>query len=198
MLRKFVLFLIIISAIGLLTFFYFYKQRSASGDLEVAQKAFQEKLSEVKVTASVMAALSMNKNFKFFDVKVKTDEGIVTLSGALPNKKLKQLALDIASNVRGVERVVDNISINPNVMRKHINDERTFGQGIDDAAITANVKTALALNKHLKGSKIKVTTFKSVVFLEGTVLSQKQKSFAVSTALGVDNVRDVKADLIVK
>jgi osmotically-inducible protein OsmY len=200
MFKKVFLFVTIIAIIIAGCYFYYkYKKVSTfSIDYESTQKVVQDKLSEVKITASVMAALSMNKNFKFFDIKVRTQDGTVTLSGVLPDKKLKHLALDIAGNVRGVEKVVDNITINPTVMKKHVNDERTFGQGIDDVAITANVKTALALNKYLEGSKIKVTTFKSVVFLEGTVLNEKQKRLAISTALDVDNVRDVKADIIIK
>lgn len=198
MIRKFVLFVIIIGAISAVAYFYFYKQRSATYNYEVARKVFKVKLSEAKLTASVKAALSLHKNFKFFDIQVEADDGIVTLGGILPSKKTKQLALEIASNVKGVRKVIDQISIDPSVVKKGSIDERTIGEGIDDAAINANVKTALALHKKLRGSKIEVSTFKKIVFLEGVVLSEEQKRIAIAIAFGVDNVRDVKADLIIK
>ena len=198
MIKKF-LFLVIVIAILAGGYFYFYKQRPASKDYKIARKVFQEKLTEAKIIASVKAALSMHRNFTLFDIKVRTDNGTVTLSGILPTKEMKQLALSIASNVIGVEKVIDDIKVDPSAAKKRrADDGRTIGEGIDDAAITAYVKSSFGLNKKLRGSNIKVTTFKRVVFLEGIVGSPEQKKLAISIALSVNNVRDVKDDLIIK
>jgi osmotically-inducible protein OsmY len=72
---------------------------------------------------------------------------------------------------------------------------KTVGETIDDATITARVKTALLNDPQVSGLKIDVDTTLGVVTMSGVVKSPGEEQRAVSVARGVDGVRDVKSTL---
>ena len=69
------------------------------------------------------------------------------------------------------------------------------GQYIDDTAITAKVKAALAGDNLVKSFNISVTTNSGVVTLSGRVDNSDQKSAAVKDASSVSGVKDVTNNL---
>lgn len=76
--------------------------------------------------------------------------------------------------------------------------QTTVGAVIDDAALTAKVKTALIENPATKARQIDVDTKGGVVQLNGFVDSAAAKSAAETAALGVAGVRKVNNNLDVR
>lgn len=74
----------------------------------------------------------------------------------------------------------------------------TVGTEIDDATLTASVKTALMADDTVRGLDINVETEKGNVSLNGQVASQAQIDQAVKVARGVSGVRDVDNKLTVR
>lgn len=72
------------------------------------------------------------------------------------------------------------------------------GEYIDDAAITARVKSALGDQDVYKFDNVNVTTFKGTVQLSGFVNTSDQKSKAGDVAKGVQGVKDVVNNITVK
>jgi hyperosmotically inducible periplasmic protein len=73
---------------------------------------------------------------------------------------------------------------------------RTAGQAVDDAAITARVKAALAREAGVgKAMDVNVTTNRGVVQLSGFVDSRDVADRAASVARGVDGVQSVRNDI---
>jgi len=72
------------------------------------------------------------------------------------------------------------------------------GEYVDDAVITAKVKTEIFKDDTLKSSEINVETFKGVVQLSGFVNSQADIDKAVKVARTVKGVTSVKNDMRVK
>jgi hyperosmotically inducible protein len=68
---------------------------------------------------------------------------------------------------------------------------------IDDAGITAKVKTALAAEKDVSAVKINVDTAQGTVTLSGQVASQTEVDRALQVARGVDGVKSVENRLTV-
>lgn len=186
-------FLIIV--IGLIAggYFYFYQQRSPSSDLEVVKEKVEDIGEDIGLMGKVKTAIALNKNFTAFDIKVTAREGTVTLEGEVASKEQKELAYEIASQVKGVERVRNRIRVNPDKVEKK--ERRTLGETIDDGKIAASVKSAFTLDRRLDGCDIKVKVYKGVVFLEGTVTEEAQKRVAVRIARDIDQVSDVKDDI---
>lgn len=72
------------------------------------------------------------------------------------------------------------------------------GDKMGDAAITAKVKTALMAEPGLKSLDINVDTRDNNVILAGTVTSQDLKARATQIAQGIEGVKSVSDQLVVK
>jgi osmotically-inducible protein OsmY len=72
------------------------------------------------------------------------------------------------------------------------------GEYIDDSVITAKIKTQLASDDFLKSFQISVESRKGIVQMSGFVDSQKAVDKAGQIARGVEGVKSVRNDLIVK
>jgi osmotically-inducible protein OsmY len=76
--------------------------------------------------------------------------------------------------------------------------QESTGEYVDDSVITTKIKSLLAEDEFLKSFQISVETRKGIVELSGFVDSQKSKDRAGQIARGVDGVKSVRNDLIVK
>ncbi len=76
--------------------------------------------------------------------------------------------------------------------------KRTPGQYVDDKVVTAKVKAALVEDPGVKALQIKVETFEGIVQLSGFVDNPDQVMRATEIAQGVEGVKSVKNDLIVR
>ena len=74
---------------------------------------------------------------------------------------------------------------------------RAVSATMDDASITAQVKTALLNDTQVNATKIDVSTTNGVVNLSGTVRSKAEQDRAVQLARQVNGVKDVRANLTV-
>jgi len=72
------------------------------------------------------------------------------------------------------------------------------GEYIDDSVITTKIKSQLAADDFLKSFQISVESRKGIVQLSGFVDSQKAVDKAGQIARGVEGVKSVRNDLIVK
>jgi len=76
--------------------------------------------------------------------------------------------------------------------------QQTAGEYIDDTVVTTRVKAAIFDDAELRVNEIKVETFDGVVQLSGFVSSQANINRAVQLVRGINGVKSVKNDMIVK
>jgi hyperosmotically inducible protein len=72
---------------------------------------------------------------------------------------------------------------------------KTIGATIDDATITARVKTALLNDPQVGGLKIDVDTTNGVVTMSGVVKSKAEELRAIELARQTPGVKDVRSTL---
>jgi hyperosmotically inducible periplasmic protein len=72
---------------------------------------------------------------------------------------------------------------------------RSSGRFIDDAALTAKVKTALMRERDVTAHDVNVTTYRGVVQLSGFVENENEARRAGEVARNVEGVREVYNDL---
>jgi hyperosmotically inducible periplasmic protein len=70
------------------------------------------------------------------------------------------------------------------------------GGAMDDATITARVKTVLLNDPQVAATKIEVSTAAGIVTLSGSVKSKADEARAIQVARTVTGVRDVKSTLV--
>jgi hyperosmotically inducible protein len=69
-------------------------------------------VSDVAVTATVRAALALQKDFDLFGgIDVNVEQGVVTLTGSVANDEQRQLAALIARGIEGVDRVINELEL---------------------------------------------------------------------------------------
>ena len=75
--------------------------------------------------------------------------------------------------------------------------QRSVGQVVDDATITAQVKAALAADPDLSALKINVDTLQGAVKLKGEVKSIALRRKADALAAGIKGVKSVDNQLVI-
>ncbi|MHB1143548.1 MAG: BON domain-containing protein [Thiobacillus sp.] len=78
------------------------------------------------------------------------------------------------------------------------NDRIKAGKYVDDAWITAKIKTLLLKDEGVKGLAVNVETHQGAVQLSGWVNTPDQIARAEKIALGVEGVKGVRNDLLIK
>ena len=76
-------------------------------------------------------------------------------------------------------------------------NQETMGAYIDDAAITANIKSRFFEDKTVAGMAISVETLKGTVLLSGFARSTNERNTAENLARGVKGVKAVKNEIVV-
>lgn len=70
-----------------------------------------EKIDDASITAQVKASLLSHRSTSALKTKVKTSEGVVTVSGIAKNAAEKTLVTKLVSDINGVVSVVNNMTI---------------------------------------------------------------------------------------
>jgi hyperosmotically inducible protein len=148
------------------------------------------------VTVKVKGKLASDDTVKATQIDVTTRDHVVTLTGTVNSEAERERAIELARSVEGVRDVQNMIVVRESDGSGDAPDsDRTMGQVVDDAGITAAVKAKLLDDPAVRGLQIDVDTREGVVYLTGTVRSDAEKSRAIDLARSTENVRDVQADL---
>ncbi|MBE5203254.1 molecular chaperone OsmY [Pectobacterium quasiaquaticum] len=148
-------------------------------------------VSDSAITAKVKSALLEDKSITSSDISVETSNGVVTLSGFVGSQELSTRAVQIATQVEGVQSVSDKLQVKDS-------QSQSVGAYADDAVITSTIKAKLLADNIVPSRKVKVETQAGVVQLSGGVDNKAQSDRAESIAKAVDGVKSVKNDLTVK
>lgn len=122
------------------------------------------------------------------DLKVSVDKGTATLTGSVAEEVNKDLAKDIAQGVEGITTVDNQIVVDAAYMPPKPGAERRFGDSIEDASITAAVKSKLVWSKSTDGMTTNVDTKHGRVTLRGTAQSAAERDLAGRLVLNTRGV----------
>ena len=125
------------------------------------------------------------------DVDISVDDRVVRLSGEVESDAQRRSAIEAATRVQGVHSVEDQMSIKGT-------QSQSVGEYIDDAAITAAVKSKILMEKGLSTFDISVESRDGVVTLTGSADSRANVDKAGRVAQSVKGVKRVDNKLLVK
>jgi hyperosmotically inducible periplasmic protein len=77
-------------------------------------------------------------------------------------------------------------------------NDRTAGQSVDDAAVTAKVKAAFARDPGVKAIDVNVKTYRGTVQLSGWVNTTEEKAKAEEVAKTIPGVKTIDNQLSIK
>lgn len=127
------------------------------------------------------------------DLSVSVQDGKATLSGTVAEEVNKDLAKQIAMGVKGIKSVDNNIVVRHDAQPKQPLD--TYWQGVEDASITAAVKSKLAWSKSTDGRDVEVETRNGRVKLTGQTTNKSTHDNAGRLAIGTRGVTSVNNQL---
>jgi hyperosmotically inducible protein len=154
-------------------------------------KSAGEQVDDTVTTAAVKSALIADPTTKAHQIDVETFKCTVQLNGFVDSAASKERATEVARKQKGVTAVRNNLTV-------RTDGGPSASERVDDAAITAKVKTALAGDPRTKAHQVNVETREGVVQLSGFVDNSEAKSTAEELARAVDDVKSVDNEIDVK
>lgn len=120
--------------------------------------------------------ITINPSIPEKQIQIVVEEGVVTLSGSVESHYERVLARKYIESLKGVRKVIDNISISKNVT---------------DFAIRNTFVAAMERRAAINEKNIQVTVAKGVVYLNGAVRNLIEKESVIETAWSVPGVQFV-------
>ncbi len=142
----------------------------------------------------VKLALLFHRNVSGANTTVEVKDGVVTLTGAATSTAQKELTAQYAADIEGVTAVKNQMTVAEKVEPA----ERTEGEKLDDASITALVKSALLTHRSTSAVKTKVTTRSGKVMLTGIAENDAEKSLVTKLVGDIHGVTSVQNQMTVK
>ena len=136
---------------------------------------------DVALATKIDAKLIASKKVQARWISVEVIDGVVHLTGFVPDAEQKKAAEEIARGEPGVKDVRNDLVIG----------HPTLKRAASDSWITARVKAALFSDPVAPGWSVHVETVDGRVYLRGIVKSRKEADRARMVALSVDGVRAV-------
>jgi len=143
--------------------------------------------SDSWITMKVKTTLLFHRNVSASGTKVYTKDGVVTLEGEASSSAEKELTTEYVKDVDNVKSVQNNMSI----AKAAITPTPTIGDKIDDASITAQVKSTLLAHHSTSALRTTVTTTDGVLTVGGVAKNAAEKSLVTKLATDINGVNSV-------
>ncbi len=155
-----------------------------------AQGDLPSQLNEARQEGSIWTAFALNKHLSPFKLDVSVEQGTAVLKGKVENEVDRDLAERIALDIKGIDKVDNQLEIDPNVAAEP-GTKANMAQRFEDATLTATVKSKLLWSSVTEALKIEVDSKDGVVTLKGRAQSPEAKEVAGNLATNTDGVVSV-------
>jgi hyperosmotically inducible protein len=160
--------------------------KSVDNQLKVKNESPAEH-SDAWLGTKVKTTLLFHRNVRATKTDVNVRDGVVILSGEASSQAQKELTTEYAKDVEGVKEVKNEMTI----ASAPAKSEETMGEKIDDASITAQVKSSLLAHRSTSAIKTKVQTTDGVVTVSGIAKNEAEKGLVAKLATDINGVTSV-------
>lgn len=154
-------------------------------------------ITNAKQESQIWTTYALSPYLRASDLKVTVDNGKATISGKVEEDVDRDLAKQIALGVNGIKDVDNLIVVEPDYVPVKKSSERSYGEIIDDASITAAIKSKLLWSKHTDGLDVNVDTSAGAVKLIGVADTAESKELAGRLAMNTRGVVSVDNQLLI-
>lgn len=170
----------------------------AAGSGAAASATVSQDVTDARQEAQIATTYALSPYLRANDLEVSVHEGKAILSGKVEESVSKDLAKQIALGVDGIKDVDNQIVVQADyVPPARSSADRSYGEVIDDATITAAVKSKLMWSKNTEGLATDVDTKRGKVSLKGTANSNATRDLAGRLAKDTRGVIAVDNQLII-
>jgi osmotically-inducible protein OsmY len=143
--------------------------------------------SDAWITAKVKTTLLFHRNVSATGTTVYTKDGVVTLQGEASSMAQKELTTEYAKDIDNVKEVNNEMTI----AKTTGTPDATIGDKIDDASITAEIKSSLLSHHSTSAIHTTVSTTDGVVTVGGIAKNEAEKSLVTKLATDINGVTSV-------
>ena len=150
--------------------------------------------SDAWLVTKVKSTLFFHRNLSASQTEISAKDGIITLRGVAINTAQKDLATEYAKDIEGVKDVKNEMTVASTVQKPDTTlgqKAETVGELIDDASITALVKTTLLSHRSTSALNTTVETKDGIVKLGGKAKNAAEKDLASKIVVDVAGVKSV-------
>jgi osmotically-inducible protein OsmY len=165
------------------------------GNAATAAEAMTPNVTEARQEAQIWTTYALSPYLRANEIAVSVRDGKATLAGKVEDGVNRDLARQIALGVDGIKEVDNQIVVQPGYVAPAKSATRDFATVIDDATITATVKSKLLWSKYTDGMSIDVDTKAGAVKLIGTAQSAAARELAGRLAMNTHGVVSVDNQL---
>lgn len=167
----------------------------SAGSESAGAKPATQSMADTRHEVQIDTTYALNPHLRRNDLQVSVRNGRATLSGTVEESVSSDLAEQIALGVTGIKTVDNKIKIEPDYQPQA---NGSFGGAIDDATITAAIKSKLLWSRHAAGMATEVITRDGRVTLRGTADSADARQHAQQLARNTGGVNAVDNQIIVR
>ena len=160
--------------------------KSVDNQLQVSGEQPAEH-SDAWITMKVKTALLFHRNVSASGTTVYMKDGVVTLQGEASSMAQKELTTEYAKDIDNVKEVKNDMTI----ASTPATPDATIGDKIDDASITAQVKSSLLSHHSTSALHTTVSTADGVVTLSGIAKNAAEKSLVTKLVTDINGVTSV-------
>jgi osmotically-inducible protein OsmY len=158
--------------------------------------------SDAWLITKVKTTLLFHQNVSATGTEVMAKDGTITLRGEATSAAQKDLTTEYAKDVDGVKDVKNEMKLSTEAMKPGQTTMGakidTMGDAIDDASITALVKTTLLYHRSTSALNTTVETNDGVVLLKGKAKNGAAKDLATKLVSDVHGVKSVKNQMTIE
>jgi len=141
---------------------------------------------DARIKSSAKKTYVFKTYLKGDDIKIESNDGVVTLTGTVAEDSHKSLAQNTVASLPGVKSVDNRLE----VKGEHPTEN-------SDTWVSMKVKGALLFHRNVSASQTEVSVADGIVTLRGEAATQAQKDLTTEYAKDVDGVKDVKNEMTV-
>ena len=167
--------------------------KSVDNRLEVKGERPAEN-SDAWLMMKVKTTLLFHRSVSGFKTEINVKDGIVTLRGEATSQAQKDLTTEYAKDVEGVKDVKNEMT----VAKTSVKPDKTLGEKVDDASITAQVKMMLLSHRSTSALNTTVETKDGVVTLGGKAKNAAEKELATKFVNDVKGVKSVNNQMTIE
>lgn len=162
---------------------------------EAREESREEEIASARQESQIWTTYALSPYLRAHDLKVSVVNGKATLTGTVEEEVNKELASAIAMGVIGITDVDNKIEVKANYLPTQ--NERGYGDHIDDLSISSTIKSKLLWSKYADSRAVKIDTQAGKVTLTGTATTPEDKALAGRLAAATRGVRTVDNNLVI-
>ena len=149
--------------------------------------AAADNTTDTWIGTKINLALLFHRNVNAGKTLVDVKAGVVTLKGEAANAAQKDLTTEYAKDIDGVVKVINEMTIASDPE----SDTRTADEIMDDASVTAQVKTALSTHRSTSAIPARVISRNGEVTLTGMAGNEAEKALVARLVADIRGVSTV-------